>query len=74
MVTYISISIFVFVIVTVIVQSKYFVLRCIPYILFIYLLLFFFENSSHLFKIILFAVLLMASLILALYEDYQKEN
>lgn len=74
MLIYVAVSIIVFVIASLILKSKHIAYKSIPYILLIYLILLFFEKFSNLFKIILFIALLVFSLILALYEDYQKDE
>lgn len=74
MLEFILIATAVFVVISVIVKSKGVFIRSIPYILYIYLFLLFFEDSVLLLKIIVFSILLMLSVILILYKDFQKDN
>jgi len=74
MLIYVAVSIMVFVTTSLIVKSKHIAYKSIPYILLIYLILLYFDKFSNLFKIILFIALLLFSLIMALYEDYQKDE
>jgi Fe2+ transport system protein B len=64
----------VFLSVSVIVKSRSVFLRSIPYVLYIYLFLLFFEDSALLLKIIIFTILLALSVILILYKDFQEDN
>jgi Fe2+ transport system protein B len=64
----------VFLSVSVIVKSRCVFLRSIPYVLYIYLFLLFFEDSALLLKIIIFTILLALSVILILYKDFQEDN
>ena len=74
MLEFILISVAVFVAISIIVKSRGVFIRSIPYILYIYLFLLFFEDSVLLLRIIVFSILLMLSVVLILYKDFQKEN
>ncbi len=74
MLEFILIAASVFIVVAVIVRSKSVFIRSIPYILYIYLFLLFFEESIMLLKIIVFTILLTLSIILILYKDFSQEN
>ena len=74
MLEFILIAASVFIAISLIVRSKSVFIRSIPYILYIYLFLLFFEDSVLLLKIIIFSVLLMLSVVLILYKDFQKDN
>ena len=74
MLEFILIATTVFVAISVIVKSKGVFVHSIPYILYIYLFLIFFEDSILLLKIIVFSILMMLSTILILYKDFQKDN
>jgi len=74
MIEFILISVAVFVAISLTVKSKGVFIRSIPYILYIYLFLLFFEDSELLLKIIIFSILLMLSVVLILYKDFQKDN
>jgi hypothetical protein len=74
MLEFILIAAAVFISISLIVKSKGVFIRSIPYILYIYLFLLFFEDSELLLKIIIFSILLMLSVVLILYKDFQKDN
>jgi len=74
MLEFILIATLVFLAISLIVKSKSVFIRSIPYVLYIYLFLLFFEESVLLLKIIIFSVLLLLSVVLILYKDFQKEN
>jgi hypothetical protein len=74
MLEFILIATAIFIVISLIVRSKGVFIRSIPYILYIYLFLLFFEDSVLFLKIIIFSILLMLSVVLILYKDFQKEN
>lgn len=74
MLEFILIATAVYITIALIVKSKSVFIRSIPYVLYIYLFLLFFEESVLYLKIIVFAILLMLSVVLILYKDFQKEN
>jgi hypothetical protein len=64
----------IFLSVSLIVKSRSVFLRSIPYVMYIYLFLLFFEDSALLLKIIIFTILLALSVVLILYKDFQEES
>lgn len=74
MLEFILIAAAVFAVLSFIVKSKSVFIRSIPYILYIYLFLIFFEDSEMLLRIIVFSILLVLSVVLILYKDFQKDN
>lgn len=74
MLEFILIAATVFIAISLIAKSSSIFIRSIPYILYIYLFLLFFEDSVLYLKIIVFSILLMLSVVLILYKDFQKDN
>jgi hypothetical protein len=62
----------IFLSISLIVKSRSLFLRSIPYVLYIYLILLFFDDSVFLLKIIIFTILLALSAVLILYKDFQE--
>ena len=63
-----------FLTVSLIVKSGSVFLRSIPYVLYIYLFLLFFDDSVLFLKIIIFTILLILSVVLILYKDFQEDS
>lgn len=74
MLEFILIAVAVFVAISIIVKSRGIFIRSMPYILYIYLFLLFFEDSVLFLKIIVFSTLMVLSVVLILYKDFQKDN
>jgi len=74
MLEFILIATAVYLVISLIVKSRSVFIRSIPYVLYIYLFLLFFEDSVILLKIIVFSILLMLSVVLILYKDFQNDN
>ncbi|MFZ4591983.1 MAG: hypothetical protein ACOYN6_13355 [Ignavibacteria bacterium] len=74
MLEFILIAVAVFVAISIIVKSRGIFIRSMPYVLYIYLFLLFFEDSVLFLKIIIFSTLMVLSVVLILYKDFQKDN
>ena len=73
MLEFVLIAAAIFTVIAFIKKSKYLFLKSIPYIIYIHLFLLFFERESLQLRIILFAVLLIFSVIIILYQEKNKE-
>lgn len=74
MLEFILIATAVYLVISLIVKSRSVFIRSIPYVLYIYLFLLFFEDSVILLKVIVFSILLTLSIVLILYKEFQHDN